>query len=305
MSSARSLAAAVAFGLPIASGAVGLAWAQHQHGQASSGAGATGTAPGAPGPRRVSEAELHRYGTPRGWKFSLPPGNPGRGRELFRELECYKCHEIKTESFPASPDGKYAGPELTGMGSMHPIEYIAESILYPNAVIVDEPGTTGPDGLSLMPSYADSLTLEQWTDLSTYLKSLREGGEHTMEPGIERVATAGQYRVRLVYAQGHGMGGHGAGHLMAYITEPESGQAVPYLPVSARVQGPGNARRTIPLRPMIGEDGLHYGADVALPRQTSRLTILIGPTTARVSGAAKGRFAKPATADFDWSADSR
>src|SRR5262249_13154124 len=52
-------------------------------------------------PRRVKEDELHRHGgVPRGWKFVLPPGSAERGRELFRELECYKCHEIKTEQFP-------------------------------------------------------------------------------------------------------------------------------------------------------------------------------------------------------------
>jgi len=108
-----------------------------------------------------------------------------------------------------------------------------------------------------------------------------------------------------VYAQGHGLKGHGAGHLMAYITERQSGQAVPYLPVTATVRGAGTTHRTLALRPMIDEDGLHYGADVALPRQTRKVTIQVGPTAARVSGAARDRFAKPVTADFDWSADSR
>jgi len=188
------------------------------------------------------------------------------------------------------------------MGSVHPSEYIAESILFPNAVIVDEPGTTGPDGLSLMPSYADSLSLAQWIDLVAYLKSLTEGGEHPMDHGVERVATAGEYRIRLVYAQGHG--GHMA-HLMAFITERESGEAVPYLPVTATVQAAGTARRTITLRPMIGDDGLHYGADVVLPRRTTKLTLVVGPTTARVSASAKGRFSKPTTAVFDWSAKAK
>lgn len=288
--------------------------ARHSPGHASpSPAPGPGVTPaGKAVPRRISEDELHRNGgVPRGWKFSLPSGDAARGREVFGELECYKCHEIKTEKFPAPADGKYAGPELTGMGRIHPAEYIGESILSPNAVIVDEPGTTGPDGLSLMPSYADSLTLQQWLDLVAYLKGLTEGGEHPEGHGIERVATAGDYRIRLVYADGghEGHAGHGAGsaaggHLMAFITEKETGEAIPYLPVIATVQGPG-IRRTITLRPMTGDGGFHYGADVALSKQTRKLTLAIGPATMRVTGSAKGRYSKPATAVFDWSAAAR
>lgn len=289
--------------------------AQHSPGHAppspATGLGATPAAK--VGPRRISEDELHRNsGVPRGWKFSLPSGDVARGRDLFGELECYKCHEIKTEKFPAPADGKYAGPELTGMGRIHPAEYIGESILFPNAVIVDEPGTTGPDGLSLMPSYADSLTLQQWLDLVAYLKGLTEGGEHPEGNGIERVATAGGYRIRLVYADGgheshagHRAGNATGGHLMAFITEKETGEAIPYLPVTATVQGPGSARRTVTLRPMVGDGGFHYGADVALPKQTRKVTLAIGPTTMRVTGAAKGRYSKPATAVFDWGAAAK
>jgi uncharacterized protein involved in high-affinity Fe2+ transport len=311
MFGARSVPGIVVLGLAIVSGAGVPVAAQHSPERHRPAAPATSGA-GAPtaGPRRVSEDELHRYGIPRGWKFSVPPGDARRGRELFRELECYKCHEIKTEKFPAPSDGKYTGPELTGMGRMHPLEYIAESIAFPNAVIVDEPGTTGPDGLSLMPSYADSLSVAQWIDLTAYLKSLTEGGEHPMSHGVERVATAGEYRIRLVYTQGHG--GHtahhdapAAGHLMAFITERESGEAVPYLPVTATVQAPGTARRTFTLRPMIGDDGFHYGADVALPKRTTKLTLAVGRTTARVSAAAKGRFSKPTTAVFDWTTGAK
>lgn len=92
---------------------------------------------------------------------------------------------------------------------------------------------------------------------------------------------------------------------MAFITERESGEAVPYLPVTATVLVSGAGRRTITLRPMIGDGGFHYGADVALPGQTRRLTLAIGATTMRVTGAAKSRYARPATAVFDWSGAAR
>jgi len=318
---ARPLLGVGLLALAAASGAGARAGAQpatgHVHPPTPAVTSPTGVpAPGAP--RRVSEEELHRNGgVPRGWQFSVPSGDVARGRELFRELECYKCHEIKTEKFPAPTDGKYVGPELTGMGRMHPAEYIAESILFPNAVIVDEPGHTGPDGLSVMPSYADSLGVTQWLDLVAYLKSLTEGGEHEEAMhGIERVATAGDYRIRLVYEEaGHDQHvGHGAhhgaagasprpaGHLMAFITEPGTGEPIPYLPVTATLQGPGAGQRTITLRPMVGDRGFHYGADVVVAKQTDKLRLVIGPPTMRVLPSAKGRFAKPATAIFDWRA---
>ena len=272
-------------------------------------------------PRRVTEEEVHgNGGIPRGWKFSVPPGDAARGRELFADLECYKCHEIKTEKFPVPEDGKYVGPELTGMGRIHPAEYIAESILFPNAVIEDEPGNTGPDGLSKMPSYADSLSVPQWLDLVAYLKGLTEGGEHPEGQGIERSATVGDYRIRVVYTgaghEGHhehgaggGHAGHGPtarpatptmGHLMVFVTERVTGEAVPYLPVSATVRRPGLAGRTIRLRPTIGDGGFHYGADVTLPAGVVKLTVVIGPAMLRVLPSTKTRFDAPVTATFDW-----
>ena len=92
---------------------------------------------------------------------------------------------------------------------------------------------------------------------------------------------------------------------MAYVTERETGEAVPYLPVRATVQGPGRARRTITLRPMVGDGGFHYGADVTLPERAEKLTLVIGPTTLRVLPSAKARFTKPVTAVFDWSAPAK
>ncbi len=95
---------------------------------------------------------------------------------------------------------KSTGPELTGMGGEHPAEYIAESILAPNHVIVEGPGYSGPDGLSTMPSFIDSLSVAQWLDLVAYLKSLR-GASDAPHAGreIEREQLAGDYRIRIIY----------------------------------------------------------------------------------------------------------
>ena len=61
---------------------------------------------------------------------------------------------------------------------MDPAEYLTESILNPNAVIVIGQGYTGPDGLSIMPDYRESLTASELIDLVAYLKSLTPASGH-------------------------------------------------------------------------------------------------------------------------------
>lgn len=130
-----------------------------------------------PAPIRTTMEALHASGgVPKGWKFLVPPGDAAKGREVFVTMECFACHEVKGEAFPQSAKrGHEPGPELTGMGSHHPAEYFAESIMNPNRVIVQGPGYTGPDGLSKMPGYGDTMTIQQLVDVVAYLKSLKSG----------------------------------------------------------------------------------------------------------------------------------
>lgn len=125
-------------------------------------------------------AEGEQHGTPEGWKFTLTKGNPADGRKVFVELECYKCHEVKGEHLPdVAQTDKGAGPELSQMAGMHPVEFLAESVVNPNAVIDDdakERGYVGADGRSKMPDYGDVLTVKQLADLATYLTTLGGGG---------------------------------------------------------------------------------------------------------------------------------
>jgi hypothetical protein len=273
-----------------------------------------GPTPAPPAPAAGKQAapipmdELHRLGgVPRGWKFTLPAGNPKAGREVFGKLECYKCHEVKPD-FPRGERGAGdVGPELTGMGGHHPAEYFAQSIVDPNAVILAGTGFVGADGRSVMPDYRDSLTFTELVDLVAYLKSLDAGGHahHAAAPAREQ--TAGPYRLRVEYhAHGHHAHGHhpgagsAAGHLMAFVTDTATGEPVPYLPVSV-VIATGKAPRTVRLLPMVGGDGFHYGADVTIPQGTTKLTLSVGPAALKTTGPAAGRFKKPVTVSFDWS----
>ncbi len=139
-----------------------------------------------PSPRsiRITSKKLHESpgGVPRGWKFTIPAGDPKAGRAAFVKFECFKCHAVKSEEFPtASKAATDVGPELTGMGSRHPAEFFAQSIIDPNAVILTDKGYTGPDGKSIMPDYSQSMTVRELVDVVAYLKSLKETGGGNME----------------------------------------------------------------------------------------------------------------------------
>jgi len=122
------------------------------------------------GPERVTMQALHAAGgVPRGWRFTPPDGDAAKGREVFVRLECYTCHAVAGETFPRPST---TGPALSDVGHHHPAGYLFESVLNPNAVIVEAPGYTGPDGRSIMPDYRDSLSTRELIDLVAYLKSL-------------------------------------------------------------------------------------------------------------------------------------
>ena len=123
-----------------------------------------------PGPFRVTMDELHESGgVPKGWIFVPPAGDAAHGREVFVRVGCYVCHRVKGEPLPTSSG---LGPDLTGVGQHHPPGYLLESILNPNAVIVQGRGYTGPDGKSIMPDFRGQLSVTDLVDLVAYLKSL-------------------------------------------------------------------------------------------------------------------------------------
>jgi len=123
-------------------------------------------------------AALHATGgVPPGWRLTPPAGDVATGRRLFVDFGCQSCHRVAGEPFAAKDTGGGVGPELTGMGAHHPPAYFAESIMNPDAVLIDGPGYVGPDGHSVMPDYPD-MTIGQLADLVAYLASLRGGDPH-------------------------------------------------------------------------------------------------------------------------------
>jgi Cu/Ag efflux protein CusF len=109
--------------------------------------------------------EMHH---PKGWQFTMPKGDPEKGREVFQKYACYVCHEVRGENFPP---GSRAGPELSQMGPLHPLEYFTESLIHPSAQAAKK--YRGPDGKSTMPDQNERMTVQELIDLSTYLALLK------------------------------------------------------------------------------------------------------------------------------------
>ena len=119
----------------------------------------------------VTMEELHEAGgIPKGWMFTPPPGDAHRGRDVFARLACFSCHTVEGEGFPRSTS---QGPELTDVGAHHPAGYLLESILNPDAVVVQAPGYTDAQGRSIMPDYRHSMSAGDLVDLVAYLTTLR------------------------------------------------------------------------------------------------------------------------------------
>lgn len=136
-------------------------------------------------PRQRPATDPHAvHGTPMGWKFSLPKGDPARGRAVFVKLECYACHEVTGEKFPAPVEqAAKAGPELSQMAPLHDAEYFAEAVINPTATIEKGKGYEAADGSSKMPDFNDEMTVKELIDLVAYLRSLtpapaKSGGHH-------------------------------------------------------------------------------------------------------------------------------
>jgi len=126
-----------------------------------------GLARGEEQPDHQAKGEDHH---PKGWSFTLPQGDPSKGREVFAKFACYACHRVVGEDFPDLGPAA-VGPELTQMGPMHPLEFFAESLVNPDAVIAED-RFKAKDGRSMMRSFNNLMTVQELIDLSAYLASL-------------------------------------------------------------------------------------------------------------------------------------
>jgi Cu/Ag efflux protein CusF len=129
-----------------------------------------------------TEVEMHH---PKGWTFTMPKGDPAKGRAVYDKFSCHSCHEIRGEKFPPLDKTQAVGPELSQMGPLHPLEYFTESIINPSAVGAKK--YRGTDGKSKMPSFNADMTVQELIDVSAYLASLRPKGVPKFVAGVGKV----------------------------------------------------------------------------------------------------------------------
>ena len=128
--------------------------------------------------------------------------------------------------------------------------------------------------------------MQQLLDLVAFLKGQTTsagGHEHHMSHDTGHETTAGDYVIRLVYVPRER-----TGHVLVFVTDKETGEAIPYLPVTLTLRTERSKPRIVRLAPMMGADGFHYGADATIPDETEQVRVSIGRPTMKVMASAKG-----------------
>lgn len=102
------------------------------------------------------------------------PGNPETGKEVAQA--CVQCHVIEGVGKPRRP----RAPDLSAIGAIATPDYIIESILNPDAVVV------AGYRAGLMPKdFGEKLTAQEFMDLMAFLTNLKGGPAPGSEEGKE------------------------------------------------------------------------------------------------------------------------
>ena len=112
----------------------------------------------------------------------LPEGDVQAGEQVFEQLECFSCHAVEGEDYPAPT---VITPTYVTLGSsQHSRNYLIESIITPShqfATPKPPPGqNAGEENIkrgeeSRMASYSKQITVQQLLDLVAYLEYLEKG----------------------------------------------------------------------------------------------------------------------------------
>ncbi|MGB0415896.1 MAG: c-type cytochrome [Coraliomargarita sp.] len=102
--------------------------------------------------------------------FVLPEGDLDRGKQAFVSFSCVDCHLVTDEVFNIEP--KLQQPIQLGGPRYEVMTYgrLVTSIIHPSESIKENAAAFQvADGQSLMPNYAGAMTVQELSDLVTYL----------------------------------------------------------------------------------------------------------------------------------------
>ena len=118
--------------------------------------------------------------------FSLPEGDPDRGKQAFVDLKCYTCHEVRGVNDLPEPGDTVEAPVLVGGQVARVKTYgdLVTAIIHPSHQLTEDLQGRWEEqsGMSPMPEFNDSMTVRQMTDLVTFLQPSYTKLEPLMDP---------------------------------------------------------------------------------------------------------------------------
>lgn len=105
--------------------------------------------------------------------FILPPGDAMKGQTTFAALGCINCHKVDGVSFTASD--AIQSDLIVQLGGLEPrvktYGQLVTAVIHPNAdILKSDDRYMNPKGDSLMPDYTQLMTVQQMTDIVTFLQ---------------------------------------------------------------------------------------------------------------------------------------
>ena len=127
------------------------------------------------------------------YRFALAGGDPQRGsNEFFQNavLPCARCHKVFGE-------GGEAGPNLSRVGAQHPIEYLLESVVRPNAHIAQ-----GFDLVNITMANGDTESGSVVSESASQIVLKRgDGSQLTLDPKQVKQRVTAPSSMPEIYAQ--------------------------------------------------------------------------------------------------------
>lgn len=109
--------------------------------------------------------------------FRLPEGDIERGKAAFLQMKCHQCHSVAGVVLPNSDSPSPISLELGGVvRKVKTYGELVTSIIQPQHIVSPEYIAKLGDGakqgaISPMPSFNDTMTVTQLTDIVTFLHS--------------------------------------------------------------------------------------------------------------------------------------